>query len=101
MSEISQPQNKDTTPNQPNNLWSFLKYAFSFFGEVLKVLQKDTQLAILWGFGVLFLVIIIVTFVLAGDILPLAKAGLVVLIVITLAVLFVYTLPRTDPRKVY
>jgi hypothetical protein len=101
MNQISPPQNKDTTPNQPGDLWSFLKNAFSFFGEVLKVLQKEPLLATFWGLGILFLVITIVALVLATDMSPLAKAVLVMLIVIILAGLFIYAASRIYPRRAY
>jgi hypothetical protein len=71
-----------------------LESAFGFFTRVLNVVKGDLRLAILWGFGVLLLVVLIVALVLAGDLTPLMKLGVVVLIVLVLAYLFVHTVPK-------
>jgi hypothetical protein len=101
MSQASPSQNRDIMPNPPKEVWDFLKSAFSFFDGVLKALRGDTQSVLLWGFGVLFLVIIIVTIVWRRDLPPLAILGLEAVIVMILAALFIYTTPRVNPRKIY
>jgi HEAT repeat protein len=98
-------ENKPEEPVQQEasgdtGFWSFMQYAFSFFGEVLNAVRRDLSLAILWGFGVLFLVVLIVALMLARDVPPIAKLGLTVLILMLLTGLFLYTVPRMSPKKV-
>ena len=68
--------------------------AFQFFTRVLNAVKGDTTLAILWGFGVLLLVVLIATFVLARDLAPIMKLIVVFLVVSAIAVLFVHTVPQ-------
>jgi len=82
-----------------HGFWGFMQSALGFFAKVLDTVKKDPRLAILWGFGVLLLVLLVATLFIARDIPPIGKVILAALIVVVLTFLFVYTLPRTETPK--
>jgi HEAT repeat protein len=70
-----------------------MRSAWTFFEKVLQALQGDHRLQVLWGFGVLFLIVLIAVLVL-GDLPPGMQLAAIVFIVFIPAYLFVYTVPR-------
>jgi len=78
-----------------DGFWRFMKSVFKFFGDVLSAIRKDRMLSILWGFGVLLLVLLVATFVLARDLSSNAKLLVVGLTVIALVGIFIYTIQQT------
>lgn len=91
---------KEPLPVAASGFWGFLQLPFDFFGKVLTAIKGDLRLAILWGFGVLLLVVLIATFFLARGLSPLEQFGVAVLIVLVIAFLFVYTL-HTGTSKTF
>jgi hypothetical protein len=73
--------------------------AFGFFGNLLEAIKRDTRLTILWGFGVLLFVCLVVLLVLAPDLHPTAKAILIGGVILILPVLFIYTVPRLPDQQ--
>ena len=82
-----------------DGFWGFMKSALGFFERVLDAVKNDTRLAILWGFGVLLLVLLVATLFIARDLPPIGKGIFAALVVIVLTFLFVYTLQRTESPK--
>ena len=82
-----------------DGFWGFMKSVLGFFESVLDTVKSDTRLAILWGFGVLLLVLLVATLFIARDLPPIGKGIFAALIVLVLTFLFVYTLPRTESPK--
>jgi HEAT repeat protein len=84
---------KRSSDRQPEGFWTWMRSAWTFFEKVLQALQGDHRLQVLWGFGVLFLIVLIAVLVL-GDLPPGMQLAAIVFIVFIPAYLFVYTVPR-------
>src|SRR6266404_5939412 len=88
MTQAHQPQGGNPRPGMWSRLvsgfWAFMRSAFVFFGKVLEAVKHDTRLAILWGFGVLFLVILVSVLVLAHELPDYAKLTTIILIILVL-----------------
>jgi hypothetical protein len=79
-----------------SGFWSFMRTGFEFFGKVLEAVQADKLLAILWGFGVLFLVITVSVLVLAKDLQDWARFTVILTVLLLLTALFVFTIRRAS-----
>lgn len=98
MKKPMQSPKSEETKTSGGNFWSFIgDKVFPFFGKVLENVKKDNKLAILWGFGVLVLVLVIVTFILAGDVPPIGKLVIAIVTIVFLGVIFIYTLSKIEP----
>jgi hypothetical protein len=93
-------QNEEPQKTSGNDAWSFLKSTFTFFGDVLAAVKADRVSTLLWGFGVLLFVFLVVILALGNDLPPTGKVTAVILTILILPVLFIFTITRIDKLNI-
>lgn len=86
--------------SEHRGFWSWMLPAWTFFEKVLQAVKTDLRLTVLWGFGVLLLIALISVLVLGGLSSEMQLAAIVV-IVGTIAILFVYTVSKLPQNSVH
>lgn len=82
----------------PTSDQGFWQSAFAFFKQVLDAVSQDPLLAILWGFGILLLIFLVVVLALARTLSAKMQLGIVAFILIIFVSLFTHVMSKIPSR---